>query len=423
MNKTVETFGKIVEDNIDTSPGFARGLLKAGFSFTGLQFKYRPNKKLPPSKQYAASVCMDALLQPLKKPEKSAIVNIFLPCEMLHITGTKPLVAEQVSCYTAGAASEQGMLKASEGAGVPPTMCSYHRILTGAAFSGILGRPRFIANTTMVCDANINTFRFLADHYDVPHFTVDTPMSSSPEAVHYVADQLRQLKKDMEDATEVTISEEELKKRVKLSEESVKLYGECLEAMRNKYVSTDLTSEMYSILMGHSLLGTGQAKTFYRKLLEDCREAPAYRGRNRIMWMHTIPNCQNSMCDIFNYSEKNQMLVSDLTTDYLDAPTDDDPYVSMANRLQFNTFNSTFEVRGRRAIQTARQLNANGIILFTHWGCRGTAGGVRIMEDMAREEGVPLLVLDGDGCDLKNINEGQMVTRVEAFLEMLEETK
>ena len=34
--------------------------------------------------------------------------------------------------------------------------------------------------------------------------------------------------------------------------------------------------------------------------------------------------------------------------------------------------------------------------------------------------GFPTLVLDGDGCDSGNVNDGQMVTRLQAFLELLE---
>ena len=36
------------------------------------------------------------------------------------------------------------------------------------------------------------------------------------------------------------------------------------------------------------------------------------------------------------------------------------------------------------------------------------------------EAGLPTLVLDGDGCDSRNVADGQMVTRVGAFLEQLE---
>ena len=34
-----------------------------------------------------------------------------------------------------------------------------------------------------------------------------------------------------------------------------------------------------------------------------------------------------------------------------------------------------------------------------------------------------MLILDGDGCDRSNTGNGQMSTRIQAFLEMLEERK
>ena len=36
------------------------------------------------------------------------------------------------------------------------------------------------------------------------------------------------------------------------------------------------------------------------------------------------------------------------------------------------------------------------------------------------EAGFPTLVLDGDGCARRNMPEGQVATRVQAFLEMLQ---
>lgn len=39
---------------------------------------------------------------------------------------------------------------------------------------------------------------------------------------------------------------------------------------------------------------------------------------------------------------------------------------------------------------------------------------------MFEESRIPTLILDGDGCDTRNISDGQMVTRVTAFIEQLE---
>jgi benzoyl-CoA reductase/2-hydroxyglutaryl-CoA dehydratase subunit BcrC/BadD/HgdB len=71
----------------------------------------------------------------------------------------------------------------------------------------------------------------------------------------------------------------------------------------------------------------------------------------------------------------------------------------------------------------AGQLKADAVVYFCHWGCKQTLGNARLMQDILAAEGIPVLVLDGDGCDRKNINDGQMVTRMQAFLEMLESKK
>ena len=40
-----------------------------------------------------------------------------------------------------------------------------------------------------------------------------------------------------------------------------------------------------------------------------------------------------------------------------------------------------------------------------------------------QEKQIPTLILDGDGIDKRNSHDGQIKTRLEAFLEMLDEKK
>lgn len=41
------------------------------------------------------------------------------------------------------------------------------------------------------------------------------------------------------------------------------------------------------------------------------------------------------------------------------------------------------------------------------------------MKDMLQKENIKTLVLDGDACDRRNMNEGQAATRLQAFFELL----
>ena len=93
----------------------------------------------------------------------------------------------------------------------------------------------------------------------------------------------------------------------------------------------------------------------------------------------------------------------------------------MARRLLCNTFNGPMNRRADKIVEMAKKLHANGVVFFCHWGCKNTIGGVGLVRDRLEREGIPMLALDGDGCDRRNINDGQMLTRFEAFLELLEE--
>ena len=68
----------------------------------------------------------------------------------------------------------------------------------------------------------------------------------------------------------------------------------------------------------------------------------------------------------------------------------------------------------------ADRLKPDAVIHFCHWGCKQASGGSLILKDRMKEKGIPMLILDGDGIDKRNSHDGQIKTRLEAFLELLE---
>ena len=64
-----------------------------------------------------------------------------------------------------------------------------------------------------------------------------------------------------------------------------------------------------------------------------------------------------------------------------------------------------------------------GGILFAHWGCKGTIGASSLIKNSLENAGLPTMVLDGDGCNPANSSDGQVSTRLQAYLEMLSEGK
>ena len=182
MPNIVDRFGQLVDDAIP-KPELARQLLLLGYRAKDVQLLLAPEKELTPARQYAAQIAMDAMIAPLAHPQRAALVNIFMPCELLHAFHLLPMFAEATACYLNGAAAERGFIHYAESAGISPTLCSYHKALLGMGLSGTAGKPLFTACTSIACDANNLTFRRLAQHYGIPHFYLDVPYGHDEYAV------------------------------------------------------------------------------------------------------------------------------------------------------------------------------------------------------------------------------------------------
>ena len=78
------------------------------------------------------------------------------------------------------------------------------------------------------------------------------------------------------------------------------------------------------------------------------------------------------------------------------------------------------ERRSNLALELVGNYSINGVIHFSHWGCRQSCGGEYVIRDLMRKKGVPMLILSGDGVDSCNYSGEQTKLRLDAFLEMLE---
>ncbi|HAF62484.1 MAG TPA: 2-hydroxyacyl-CoA dehydratase [Anaerolineaceae bacterium] len=420
MNKVIEKFGAMVGQFTLTSPRKALSLLKVGYKVSSFQMKSLPDNRLLPSQQYVANMNNRTILRSLQRPERCAMVNLFFPCEVLHAMHILPMFTEGLAGYLNGANSEGAFIGYAENSGVPQTFCSYHKTLLGAALSDVLEPPRFVANTSLACDANLSTFRTIAAHYQVPHFVVDVPGVCTAETIAYVAGQLEDVTHMIEEVMGEKLEEDRLVEVMRSENRSLRMYREHLHLLAGKYMPSNLTTEMHKLFPTHVSLGTSEAEEYFRLLLEDTNAAVSSHGETRLLWVHTIPSWQDSMRELFNFNTQRQLLACDLNFDYVDDVDASHPYEAMAKRLLLNSFNGSGENRAVRLLEMARELKADGVIYFCHWGCKQTLGNAHLMSAALEQAGIPVLVLDGDGCDRKNINDGQMSTRMQAFLEMLE---
>ena len=358
----------------------------------------------------------------MKHPQSAVMVNIFMPCELMHAMGLQPMFPEGLAVYVACTACQHVFGEHAEEAGVPESFCSYQKTMIGMAESGVLPKPLLIANTTIACDANQLSFRRLSEFYGVPRVSIDVPSHTDDDAVSYVADQLRVLAAKLEELTGRKLDEARLRETIACSNRTLSKMRRYARLRAEVTQDTTMTGELCGLIATHCLLGREDSERYVDELIETAERAPARSTtkRKRIFFIHTLPNWQDSLIRLLEQDGRCELVGCDMTLDYQGELDPNKPYESMARRLIDNVQNGPSIRRIRAAIANAKALNADGVILFCHWGCKQTMGMALLARQMLSDAGLPTLVLDGDGCDSRNVADGQMVTRISAFLEQLE---
>ena len=418
----IDKFGNIIGDEALNDPEKARRILLAGYRMQAMRLKLFPDRNLPSSGQYVAKVVMNNIIQTLAKPENAAMVSIFVPGELLTAAGLMPYSVEALSCFMAGTKCEQAFLRKTEEEGFPETMCSYHRVFLGAALTGLLPKPKCMIYTNLACDGNMMTFPYLKQNYDIPGFYIDVPYEKNQESVEYVASQLREMRNFLEDITGRKITDEAVKRAVANSRTAADNYQQQMELRRYHDPVSSMTNELYAIFMCHLLAGSDETVQYTRMLLEDVKNAPRGDGLH-IIWMHIMPFLQEPVRDIFNYSKNIHISACDFVADGFRRMNAKDPYEALAEKMVYCIYNGNVSQRIQMADGIAKTTDADGGILFAHWGCKNTIGASGLIKNALEKSGIPTMILDGDGCNPANTSDGQVSTRLQAFIEMLEKDR
>lgn len=423
-DRIIGWYGDVAARNLESRPDRVRQWLMMGFKLMARKSHLLPDGRFLRSGREGYALFMNSVVDAMADAENSVITSIFMPNELFRALHLMPVTAEAVASFVSGAQAESAFIGQAEGAGFPETYCSYHRALMGLATSGILRPRRYLAATSVACDANNLTFRELARRWDVPFAYVDVPYETTRDSIGYVADQLRAVARDVGEAYGRTLDEELLHEMVTRSLATQDTLAESLPLRRGRYLANTMTLDMMEMLDLMLSLGTPEAARLASHMCEDYREAPAYRGIN-LVWAHVSPYFLGSIAEHIDHSQEAQIVASDMMFNHVPAPGEerlfgaDHPFEAMAERVSRSCFNGPAERRVRCLSRLARKTGADGVVVFCHWGCKQTAGAAQLMRTRLEAESLPVLVLDGDACERANCMEGQMSTRLSAFLELL----
>jgi benzoyl-CoA reductase/2-hydroxyglutaryl-CoA dehydratase subunit BcrC/BadD/HgdB len=323
-----------------------------------------------------------------------------------------------MASFLGGFGIEDWFINQSEAGGMAPTLCSYHKCFIGAVDSGLMPPAAAAVTTSTVCDGNVQTFRRAAAACRVPLTILDIPNEISPMAIAYVVEQLRHFIAELEDLCHRPFDRAALQAALDRENRSFAAYHRFLAAQRGRYYPSTLTIQMFNLFASHLAIGTPEILHFYEALERDVVSRPAFDGKT-IFWIHLLPFYQETLKGYFNLSRDYQIQACDMNLDYNRPLNPARPLESLAKKMLGNIFVGPIERRIAAEKALITKTGADGVIEFCHWGCKQMAGGAGLMKEAFKAEGIPTLVIDGDGIDRRNSHDGQIKTRLEAFFEML----
>ncbi|HAU31948.1 MAG: 2-hydroxyglutaryl-CoA dehydratase D-component [Desulfotomaculum sp. 46_296] len=350
--------------------------------------------------------------------------NVYTPSELIWSMGGVPFMPEVAAAVAASLGWGTHFLKAAEGAWYSADLCGFHRCALGMAVNRALPRPDVIIATSHLCDGAVKFLEMSSRMFNCPYFLVHIPYNDDQQSIAWLAGELSSLAK-------------ELNYLLPSSPRNISLVAGNVNAAREQMVAVNELRKnnlapwqgdesLTRIVISFNMLGTPEAVKYYSLLRKDlyerinkrCPAAPVQK--NRLLWLHFKPFYPNPLLKKIEQDLGNVIAFEEVSAVTWGKLSPEDWWGSIAAKILANPLWGPGERRVELVLKLAREYDCNGVVHFSHWGCRQSTGMVSILREAMNREGIPFLNLEGDCIDSRNFMEGQSMTRVESFLEMLD---
>jgi len=359
--------------------------------------------------------------------------SLFLAHELFHSLGIVPFLPEVMAGFTAGLGLADKTLKEASSRWYTPDLCTFHRSASGAVELDLFPKPDFIICANLACDAAQKTFYIDAVRYGITgnYYLIDIPFEKSERTVDYLAEQLEDVSKDVCKKQGKNLDMDRFSETISLSNKFRSWAIRVNEVRKKLLLYPKNFNGLNFILPFHGLAGTKEGVQIYKNIYlelenflsrqENSADKTCERlaKTKKILWLHLRPYYKNN---IFSMLEENNYRVVFEEINYVYWPQLDPekPFESLALKMLSNPLNGSIQNRVNAIVEMSRQYSIDGVILFAHWGCRHSNGGARIIKDSLKRMDIPLLVLDGDCLNRNNSSEGQISTRLQGFMEIID---
>lgn len=365
----------------------------------------------------------EMLLEAYSSRGKAVLTGFLLPSELVHVYGLALSYTENLAAVIAGSGFGIRSLEVAEQHGHSREGCSYHRATQGAGLDGNLPRYRMMVATSHLCDGQNKALETLAEESGAAYCLLDVPQENSPAAIEYVAGQLQIIEENFAEIAGKRASPEDWARVFRYSNETRELMLQVNKIRRERPPPLYGKKAFNLVFQSYMMLGTRFLRDCYRELEKELQGKIARpeddEERFRIIWLLSYPYFKGEFTPYLEDDLGVRAVAEELGYIYWSPLDVDRPLHSLAAKILENPQLGPVDNRVELAVQLAKDYSADGILHYSHWGCRQGCGGVRPLADAFGKLGIPFLDLDGDCIDDRNYSEGQTRTRLEGFVELM----
>lgn len=295
-------------------------------------------------------------------------------------------------------------------------------------------RPDLIVYNTNQCREVQDWFNFFAAEFNCPIAGIHSPRHMdevSPEEVAVVVSQHKQLIPACEKASGRKFDIDAFRECIRLSREASELWQKVLQTAATSPAPISFFDGVIHMGPIVVLRGTEKATGYYRTLLHELEEnIRQHRGllreeKCRIFWDGMpIWGRIRMLSDLFLQNGAAVVASTYCNSWVFDEFDERHPFESSALAYTKIFINRSEKAKMRMLGSWLKEYRCDGIIYHDTKTCFNNSNAKFGMPQRLRQQtGIPCLIVEGDLCDLRFFSEGQSITRIETFIEQLEETK
>jgi len=376
-----------------------------------------------------------------KKGKKVAWCSNNIPSEILDAMDVTAVFLENYATVIASKRLASGFCAVGEKMGFSQDVCGYARMLMGYILArdeapeapyGGLAEPDFLLVNSYSCDSRLGWFAAMSRALNLPLHVHDAPhqpdgASDSAINAEYTECELRGLVAFLEEQTGTRFDPDRLKQRLAVSRQTSEIIfdiNELRKAVPCPMGSADMFTAIWPALY---LAGTKECEDFYKRLQTEIEERIA-RGSGvvpeekfRLMWSG-IPFWYDMR--LINYVEDFGGVVAVegfyRSRERRLPPQDDDPIRDMALRsTRQRGFPGSVIASIDDLLDAVKEYSIDGVVLSFNPSCRLAYVSQTELQKSLEDRGIPTLGLECDMADERTYSEGQVKTRLDAFIERL----